>query len=153
MPPPTLLTLPTELQLLITTHLTTPELQLLRMTSTHFHTFTHPLSAYSILASIENSPYNRRRYVACPTCITLLPLLSNFTPASDSHTPAFCTQYRCKKCKTYVLRYIGDHQVEGYEWMEEYKDWRSGWELFRKEELRQWRRKSGLDPARWDDIL
>ena len=67
-----LTTLPHELQLLITSYLTTPEKQLLRATCAHFCNFLPPPTRLCLF-DITFSIYNHKAYTPCYTCMTLTP--------------------------------------------------------------------------------
>lgn len=92
----TLLTLPHEIKLLVTDHLSPPEKVLLRMTCTHFNNFLHPPSTDSDLLAIETSPYNYKKYTACFYCNRLYPP-NNWIPFSH-YVNRQVTGWTCGNC-------------------------------------------------------
>lgn len=135
---PSLLTLPVELQLLITAHLTAPEVQLLRFTSRHFYTLLPPSRPIE-LDEIEGSPYNRYLFSNCFSCLKLYPD-SNYTQVRDDYW-AEEGRFECNVCKhvDFLGRSLWEPGGPEFERVER-----------EREELRKLRRGQGLDEGKWD---
>lgn len=135
-------TIPPELQLLITSYLSPPEKQLLRMTCRHFHNVLPPPSAQDIEAIVK-SPYNYKYYEAClaPTCMRLYNdknwrVLLRRRPPPGLNIRVF----GCKACKTNRLPF-SDRADD----CEEYSK-----TIMEKSFLKRLRRKQGLGRGFWE---
>lgn len=89
-----ILALPVELQLLITDHLTVPEIELLRLTCRHFYSLLPASKSLDDLLKIEKSAYNHSFFSSCFTCRLLRPD-SDFRRISGSDGPQ---NMECKVC-------------------------------------------------------
>lgn len=123
-----LTTLPHELQLLITSYLTTPEKQLLRATCAHFRNFLPPTTRLCLF-DITFSIYNHKAYTPCYTCMIL-------TPSSEWYLAPPNPYHKCRVCGN--DSYLYTDAFESSELDEERK------------ELRTLREQQGLGKAFWD---
>lgn len=120
----TLLALPTELQLMILSYLTSPERQMLRSTSTYFASLI-PSPTMTDLLTIEKSPYNTRHFSLCFTCRKLQPrttwlggLYGNPAPPPDKMIDASGwpveTHFFCGECKNCTRALSGSEEGNSY---------------------------------------
>lgn len=137
-----LITLPAEIQLLIASHLSVPEKQLLRSTCTHFRAFLPPPSSVTDLLAIEDSPYNFKWYTACPNCMRLYPQ-SHWLPSLLDVNVSRARTWYCEECNTHPVRPLWGY-FEGDILSLDEKD--------RSESLalRELRESQGLERGFWD---
>lgn len=132
-----LLSLPTELQLLIIAHQTVPERELLRFTGRHFYNLLPPAGPWDRDA-IEASPYNRHLFCHSHICQILHPI-SNYKAGPELEGYIRRPQLACKSCDyIYLLTKLFWNKGAGFD------------EVARqREELGELRKKQGLDDGKW----